>query len=91
MVDAHSVGMKIYAARQRQYLLLAMQPGAARIHLMPEKLPGRGPADAALSAAAQIRPRQRARPHRPARPHRARAPVDFEHPEHGTTRLVAGS
>ncbi|MEZ4610064.1 MAG: hypothetical protein R2838_07415 [Caldilineaceae bacterium] len=39
MVDAQR-GYEIYAARQRHYLLLAMQPGAASIHLMPEKCRG---------------------------------------------------
>ncbi|MBI3957351.1 MAG: NFACT family protein [Chloroflexi bacterium] len=36
--DAHSLGMEIYAERQRHYLLLSAHPQASRIHLSEQKL-----------------------------------------------------
>ena len=36
--DAHSVGMEIYADRQRHYLLLSAHPQASRVHLSGQKL-----------------------------------------------------
>lgn len=36
--DAHSVGMEIYADRQRRYLLLSAHPQASRVHLSGQKL-----------------------------------------------------
>ncbi|MEZ4714492.1 MAG: NFACT family protein [Caldilineaceae bacterium] len=90
MVDAHSVGMEIYAARQRHYLLLAMQPGAARIHLMPEKL-RRGVDQQTplyLLLRKYVRGSVLAHIDQPDPTERV-LQLDFDHPEHGTTRLVA--
>ena len=90
MVDAHSVGMEIYAARQRHYLLLAMQPGAARIHLMPEKL-RRGVDQQTplyLLLRKYVRGSVLARINQPDPTERVIL-LDFDHPEHGTSRLVA--
>ena len=36
--DAHSVGMEIYAQRQRRYLFASAQANAGRIHLTSQKL-----------------------------------------------------
>lgn len=36
--DAHSVGMEIYAQRQRRYLFASAQPNAGRVHLTSQKL-----------------------------------------------------
>ncbi|MFZ1756581.1 MAG: NFACT RNA binding domain-containing protein [Caldilineaceae bacterium] len=36
--DPHSVGMEIYADRQRHYLLLSAHPQASRVHLSGQKL-----------------------------------------------------
>jgi predicted ribosome quality control (RQC) complex YloA/Tae2 family protein len=36
--DAHSVGLEIYAQRQRRYLFASAQPNAGRIHLVSQKL-----------------------------------------------------
>jgi predicted ribosome quality control (RQC) complex YloA/Tae2 family protein len=36
--DAHSIGMEIYAQRQRCYLFASAQPNAGRIHLTSQKL-----------------------------------------------------
>ena len=36
--DAHSVGMEIYAQRQRRYLFVSAQTNAGRIHLTSQKL-----------------------------------------------------
>lgn len=36
--DAHSVGMEIYAERERRYLLLSAHPQASRVHLSEQKL-----------------------------------------------------
>jgi predicted ribosome quality control (RQC) complex YloA/Tae2 family protein len=36
--DAHSVGMEIYAQRQRHYLFASAQPNAGRVHITRQKL-----------------------------------------------------
>lgn len=36
--DAHSIGMEIYAQRQRRYLLASAQPNAGRVYLSSQKL-----------------------------------------------------
>ena len=36
--DANSVGLEVYAQRQRRYLLLSAEPGAGRVHLVADKL-----------------------------------------------------
>lgn len=36
--DEQSVGMELYAQRQRRYLLISAQPGAGRLHLTGQKL-----------------------------------------------------
>ncbi|MCS7222552.1 MAG: NFACT family protein, partial [Anaerolineae bacterium] len=36
--DRHSVGLEVYAHRQRRYLLLSIEPQAARVHLVDERL-----------------------------------------------------
>lgn len=90
LVDTHSVGMELYAARRRHYLLLAMQPSMARIHLMPDKL-RRGVEQqsplylllrkyvrgSVLTDVTQPDPTERV------------LRLGFDHPEHGTTTLVA--
>ncbi len=36
--NRHSVGLEVYAHHQRHYLLLSMEPQAARVHLVDERL-----------------------------------------------------
>lgn len=36
--DRHSMGLEIYAHHQRRYLLLSIEPQAARVHLVDERL-----------------------------------------------------
>ncbi len=36
--DAHSVGLEIYAQRQRRYLFASAQANAGRVHLTSQKL-----------------------------------------------------
>ena len=38
LLDPHSIGLEIYAAHQRHYLLLAAHPQAGRIQLTDQKL-----------------------------------------------------
>jgi predicted ribosome quality control (RQC) complex YloA/Tae2 family protein len=38
LVDEHSLGLEIYAQRQRRYLFISAQPGAGRLHLVTHKL-----------------------------------------------------
>ncbi len=40
-LDRHSIGLEVYAHHQRRYLLLSMDPQAARVHLVDER-PRRG-------------------------------------------------
>lgn len=90
MVDAHSVGMEIYAARRRHYLLLALEPAAARIHLSPEKL--RRGAEQQTPLFLLLRKYVRGSTLRNARqpdPTERVLFLDFDHPEHGATSLVA--
>jgi predicted ribosome quality control (RQC) complex YloA/Tae2 family protein len=88
--DAHSVGLEVYAQRQRRYLLLSAEPGAGRVHLAADKL-RRGVEkesplllllrkyvrDAILDAISQPDPTERV------------LELTFDHPGHGVTTLVA--
>ena len=88
--DANSVGLEVYAQRQRRYLLLSAEPGAGRVHLVTGKL-RRGVEkesplllllrkyvrDAILDAVTQPDPTERV------------LELTFDHPGHGVTTLVA--
>ncbi len=88
--DAHSVGMEIYADRQRHYLLLSAHPQASRVHLSEQKL-RRGMEKetplllllkkyvrgALLDTIAVPEPFERL------------LALGFDHPEHGPTTLLA--
>jgi len=89
-VDANSIGMEIYAQRQRHYLLLNADPRASRVHLVQEKLRRGVKKDsplllllrkyvrgAQLTAVAQPDPTERL------------LFLHFSHPKHGATRLIA--
>ena len=87
--DAHSVGMEIYAQRQRRYLFASAQPNLGRIHLTSQKL-RRGVQqetplllllrkyvrDSILDAIVQPDPTERI------------LHLHFDHPGYGVTKLV---
>jgi predicted ribosome quality control (RQC) complex YloA/Tae2 family protein len=87
--DAQSIGLEIYAARQRHYLLLTVGGRATRLHLVSQKL-RRGvdqPSplllllrkyirDSVLDAVIQPEPTERV------------VQLRFDHAEHGTTTLL---
>jgi predicted ribosome quality control (RQC) complex YloA/Tae2 family protein len=87
--DAHSVGMELYAHGQRSYLLISAQAGAGRIHLAQTKL-RRGVEqetplllllrkyvrEGTLTAVNQADPTERL------------LFLEFDHRQHGQTRLV---
>ena len=87
--DAYSVGLEVYAQRQRRYLLLSAEPGAGRVHLVTGKL-RRGAEketplllllrkyvrEAILDAVTQPDPTERI------------LELTFDHPGHGVTTLV---
>ncbi|MCB0124392.1 MAG: NFACT family protein, partial [Caldilineaceae bacterium] len=89
-VDENSIGMEIYAQRQRHYLLLCADPKASRVYLAQEKL-RRGVKKESplllllrkyvrggqLTAIAQPDPTERV------------LILHFFHPEHGATQLIA--
>jgi predicted ribosome quality control (RQC) complex YloA/Tae2 family protein len=89
LVDDQSVGLEVYAERQRRYLLLCAQPTASRVHLTPQKL-RRGTDSqpplllllrkyvrgSLLDAVLQPDPTERV------------LELRFDHPEHGTTLLI---
>ena len=89
LVDEQTVGLELYANRQRHYLLLSANPQASRVHLVDHKL-RRGTSatpplllllrkyvrGALLAAVDQLAPWERV------------LQFAFEHPEHGTTTLV---
>jgi predicted ribosome quality control (RQC) complex YloA/Tae2 family protein len=87
--DAQSVGLEIYAQRQRRYLFASAQPGAGRVYLTSQKL-RRGVEqetplllllrkyirDSILDAVVQPDPTERI------------LELHFDHPGYGTTTLV---
>lgn len=90
LTDADSIGLEIYAQRERQYLFISASADASRVHLSSAKL--RRGADretplllllrkyvrgAALTRASQPDVAERA------------LYLHFDHPEHGATTLVA--
>ncbi len=89
LVDEQSVGLELYANRQRRYLLLSANPQASRVHLVDHKLRrGTGATPplllllrkyvrgALLESITQLAPWERV------------LQLAFDHPEHGTTTLV---
>lgn len=88
--DAHSVGMEIYADRQRRYLLLSAHPQASRVHLSEQKL--RRGVDKETPLLLLLKKYVRG-----AMLEAVRLPVaydrllalDFDHPQHGATTLMA--
>ncbi|HHY57815.1 MAG TPA: fibronectin/fibrinogen-binding protein [Chloroflexi bacterium] len=88
LVDEHTLGLEVYTPGTRHQLLLALQPGVARIHTVSYKLRrgvGETPLllllrkyvrDARLIAITQPDPTERV------------LRLDFEHPDTGATTLV---
>ncbi len=89
LVDEQTVGLELYANRQRRYLLLSANPQASRVHLVDHKLRrGTGATPplllllrkyvrgALLESITQLAPWERV------------LQLAFNHPEHGTTTLV---
>jgi predicted ribosome quality control (RQC) complex YloA/Tae2 family protein len=89
LTDPYSIGLEIYAQRQRHYLHLSAQPGAGRVHLLTQKsrrgvetetplllLLRKYVRGGGLTAITQPDPTERI------------LFLDWEHPEFGPTRLV---
>ena len=88
--DAHSLGMEIYAERQRHYLLLSAHPQASRVHLSEQKL-RRGmekETPLLLLLKKYVRGAILEAIDLPVAYERLLA-LRFEHPEHGSTTLLA--
>lgn len=88
--DEQSIGMEIYAQRQRFYLLLTGDPRASRVHLVETKL-RRGVDKVSpllLLLRKYVRGSQVTTVHQPDMTERLLY-LHFSHPEHGATRLVA--
>lgn len=88
--DKHSIGMEIYAQRQRYYLLFSADPQKSRVHLIQEKL-RRGvetPSPLLLLLRKYVRGSQVTAIEQPDPTERVLF-CHFSHPEHGKTVLVA--
>ena len=88
--DEQSIGMEIYAQRQRYYLLLSGDPRASRVHLVQEKL-RRGVESVSpllLLLRKYVRGSQLTTIDQPD-PTERLLHFHFSHPEHGRTQLVA--
>ena len=88
--DAHSVGMEIYANRQRHYLLLSAHPQASRVHMSGQKL-RRGmekETPLLLLLKKYVRGAILDAIELPIAYERVLA-LAFDHPEHGPTTLIA--
>ncbi len=88
--DAHSVGLEVYAHRRRHYLLLAAHAAHPRVHRVGHRLrrgvEGETPLLLLLRKYARGAVLERA--HLPI-PYERVLFLAFDHPEHGTTTLVA--
>jgi predicted ribosome quality control (RQC) complex YloA/Tae2 family protein len=90
LVDADSVGLEIYADRQRRYLLLSASRTASRVHLNSQKL--RRGADVHSPLLLLLRKRVRGgilTAVRQPDPAERVLRLAFEHPAHGSVTLVA--
>ncbi|MFO7631699.1 MAG: NFACT RNA binding domain-containing protein, partial [Caldilinea sp.] len=89
LVDAHAIGMEVYTPGVRHQLLLALQPGTARVHTVSYKLRRGAEGDtplllllrkyargALIAAVEQPEPVERV------------LRLQLEHPEHGATTLI---
>ncbi|MCB0190239.1 MAG: NFACT family protein, partial [Caldilineaceae bacterium] len=89
-VDEQSLGMELYAQRQRYYLLLTADPKASRVHLVHSKLRRGVTKDSPLLLLLRkyVRGGQLTTIDQPDPTERLLF-FHFSHPEHGKTRLVA--
>ena len=87
--DAFSLGIEVYAQRERRYLYLGVHPQAARVHLLDQR-PRRGvetPSPLLLSLRKRV---EGARLSAVAcLPYERVLQIDFDHPTQGRCRLIA--
>lgn len=90
LVDELSVGLEVYANRTRQYVLLAAHPSDSRVHLVTQKLRRGTDAQSPLLLLLRkyVRGSLLAHVTQPDPTERV-LQLHFDHPEHGTTTLVA--
>ncbi len=88
--DAHAVGLEVYACRRRHYLLLAAHASHPRVHRVGYRLRRgvEGETPLLLLLRKYVRGAVLERAHLPF-PYERVLFLAFDHPEHGTTTLVA--